>query len=720
MGCMQGRPADGQDGFDENQPLSQKEIQARIVASDVATTFSTDLVDLRYAFLSQRGYYPDSPDKANQDDFCIKTKFGGYKDRALFAVFDGHGTYGDHCANFCAEHLHNFVEKELEKYNKSGKIDVKKALKSAFIKTNEQLHRNNRIRDDLSGTTCILVLIIGKVMHIANIGDSRAIVAKQDHANKDKLNAIALSYDQTPYRKDERERVKRAGARVLTMGQIEGSAPLHEDWGDLKLGDELDEDGDPPRVWSKTENYPGTAFTRSFGDSEAEKLGVFAEPEIDVRTITPNDKFICIASDGVFEFLTNQAVVDIVKRYQDPLEANRVVVQEAYQAWLDLEVRTDDITMICVFLSGVSDVNFDPTAAEEVSHLTPRSEGARPVRRQVSRKAAQRGLVLAKGEDDNEPINLEDFVSEKTQAERDRILETLVGSFIFQHTNDDQRTIIVDAMQRIDVKAGERVIKQGDSGDRFYVVDSGEFEVRLGRTQEEIDSTGGEVVFVYRSAHGVNPSFGELALMYSKPRAASIFAVTDGILWGLDRRVFRKLLIRTNRPNLIRTLRRVEVLKVLSSNQVQRLCDMMAEVKFNTGDYIIKQYEMGDTFYIIMEGTAKVTQESMLGIEKVLLNMKENDYLESGRSSTTNREPRMLSRRRRAHVFTLGRPLSRRSSDPSLPSSIRIASGANRSLSRARSPHLRCWSAKGSSTRMNSAGCSFVRLRSRAQRLRAH
>ena len=97
--------------------------------------------------------------------------------------------------------LHNFVEKELEKYNKSGKIDVKKALKSAFIKTNEQLHRNNRIRDDLSGTTCILVLIIGKVMHIANIGDSRAIVAKQDHANKDKLNAIALSYDQTPYRK---------------------------------------------------------------------------------------------------------------------------------------------------------------------------------------------------------------------------------------------------------------------------------------------------------------------------------------------------------------------------------------------------------------------------------------------------------------------------------------------------------------------------------------
>ena len=64
---MQGRPADGQDGFDENQPLSQKEIQARIVASDVATTFSTDLVDLRYAFLSQRGYYPDCNIPARPD-----------------------------------------------------------------------------------------------------------------------------------------------------------------------------------------------------------------------------------------------------------------------------------------------------------------------------------------------------------------------------------------------------------------------------------------------------------------------------------------------------------------------------------------------------------------------------------------------------------------------------------------------------------------------------
>jgi hypothetical protein len=52
------------------------------------------------------------------------------------------------------------------------------------------------------------------------------------------------------------------------------------------IGDAIDEDGDPPRVWSTAGNYPGTAFTRSFGDSVAESIGVFAEPEILTRYIS--------------------------------------------------------------------------------------------------------------------------------------------------------------------------------------------------------------------------------------------------------------------------------------------------------------------------------------------------------------------------------------------------------------------------------------------------
>lgn len=59
-----------------------------------------------------------------------------------------------------------------------------------------------------------------------------------------------------------------------------------------------------------------------------------------------------IASDGVFEFLTNQSVADMVATYSDPLDACKKVVQESYDLWLQYEVRTDDITIICVYIGG--------------------------------------------------------------------------------------------------------------------------------------------------------------------------------------------------------------------------------------------------------------------------------------------------------------------------------------------------------------------------------
>ena len=59
--------------------------------------------------------------------------------------------------------------------------------------------------------------------------------------------------------------------------------------------------------------YPGTAFTRSIGDAAAEQIGVFAEPEMQYRLLGPNDAFMVIASDGVFEFLPSQSVVDMVR-----------------------------------------------------------------------------------------------------------------------------------------------------------------------------------------------------------------------------------------------------------------------------------------------------------------------------------------------------------------------------------------------------------------------
>ena len=116
-------------------------------------------------------------------------------------------------------------------------------------------------------------------MYISNVGDSRAILVSE--SSDGRLVTRPLSADQTPYRKDERERCKKYGARILTMDQLDGTKPNKEcDWGNLQLGEEIDEGGDPPRIWHQTLSAPGTAFTRSFGDAFAEALGVTAEPEI--------------------------------------------------------------------------------------------------------------------------------------------------------------------------------------------------------------------------------------------------------------------------------------------------------------------------------------------------------------------------------------------------------------------------------------------------------
>lgn len=124
---------------------------------------------------------------------------------------------------------------------------------------------------------------------MANVGDSRAIIGEERNS---KLIAYPLSSDQTPFRKDERERVKAAGATVANMDQMDGLEEMHENWTEANQAgdDEEDDTGDPPRVWLKQKMLPGCAFTRSIGDSIGESVGVFAEPEVLTKELCANDK----------------------------------------------------------------------------------------------------------------------------------------------------------------------------------------------------------------------------------------------------------------------------------------------------------------------------------------------------------------------------------------------------------------------------------------------
>jgi len=302
---------------------------------------------LSFGVICFRGYYPDTPYKANQDEYAVMTpvKFG-HSDKALFGVFDGHGHVGEKCARFAMSQLPPAIVATADKFTSDAAI--KASLSKTFVDVNKKLHMAADIDDTLSGTTAVVAIVTNNTLWVGNVGDSRAIIVKEEGGV---LVAKPLSTDQTPYRRDERARVRKCGARVLNMDQLEGLEAIHDDW-DMNSGDEVDEGGDPPRIWSQDGAYPGTAFTRSFGDSIAEELGVFAEPETIKYEMTPADKYLIVASDGVWEFLTNKQVVDISRKAVDPQEAACLLWKESYREWITKEVRTDDITVIVTDLSG--------------------------------------------------------------------------------------------------------------------------------------------------------------------------------------------------------------------------------------------------------------------------------------------------------------------------------------------------------------------------------
>lgn len=208
-----------------------------------------------------------------------------------------------------------------------------------------------------------------------------------------------------------------------------------------------------------------------------------------------------------------------------------------------------------------------------------------------------------------------------------RIASAISNNLLFKNLEKDQRMQVVDAMFERRVVAGEEVIAQGDEGDNFYVVDDGLFQV-------EID--GKKIVEV-----GPGGSFGELALMYNTPRAATIYAMTDGLLWAVDRVTFHRTVTNNTfrkRKQYEQWLQTVPILQSLETQEVAKIADALEPIEFEEGEEIVVQGYCGDYFYIIEEGQAIVTQEDEEGEEYELSALSTGDYF--GEMSLLTNEPR--------------------------------------------------------------------------------
>lgn len=128
------------------------------------------------------------------------------------------------------------------------------------------------------------------------------------------------------------------------------------------------------------------------------------------------------------------------------------------------------------------------------------------------------------------------IVHGKTDEQRQRLARAIKSIFLFRSVDPSDMTQILDAMFEVKVSPGDVVIRQGDDGDNFYVVERGKFQIYY-TTDDGQRQVRGE--------YEDNGSFGELALMYNQPRAATVVALTEGSLWAMDRKSFRRIVLKS-------------------------------------------------------------------------------------------------------------------------------------------------------------------------------
>ena len=314
----------------------------------------------------------------------------GDSSACLLGVLDGHGINGRYVSTFVRDHLLKDISEEVF-INANQGVDLfagtsmasKRAAEStvtAACRRADQALRTAPCDKDvqLSGSTCALAVLTPHTLLTACVGDSRVVLGRRVSADVSSagggsggggrtsksyssgLEAVALTRDHKPEDPIECTRILAANGRVAKM----------------KLGSGLEVG--PPRVFLKFSWTPGLAVSRAFGDLLAHEVGVISEPDVATRELEDGDTLLVLASDGVWEHLTNQEVIDIAAEaggYRagtpsslpssfDNAAAARAVCAAARVAWTrESAASVDDITAVVAHISHGARENVPPRLA---------------------------------------------------------------------------------------------------------------------------------------------------------------------------------------------------------------------------------------------------------------------------------------------------------------------------------------------------------------------
>ncbi|GLT68682.1 hypothetical protein SLA2020_408910 [Shorea laevis] len=277
----------------------------------------------------------------NQDCAIVWEEFGCQADMLFCGIFDGHGQWGHYVAKKVRESMPSFLlcywqeaqaslgpDIDLGSDKKNQGFNIwKHSYMMTCAAVDQELQHCRKIDSFFSGTTASTIVRQGELIYVANVGDSRAVLATT--SDDGSLVPVQLTIDFKPNLPQEIERITQCQGRVYC----------------------LDDEPGVHRVWLPNEESPGLAMSRAFGDYCIKDYGLISVPEVTQRHITSRDQFVVLATDGVWDVVSNQEAIEIVSSTPDRAKAAKHLVECAVHAWKKKRrgIAMDDISAICLF-----------------------------------------------------------------------------------------------------------------------------------------------------------------------------------------------------------------------------------------------------------------------------------------------------------------------------------------------------------------------------------
>lgn len=234
----------------------------------------------------------------------------------------------------------------------------------------------------------------------------------------------------------------------------------------------------------------------------------------------------------------------------------------------------------------------------------------------------------------NKKENFKPPVHPKTPDQYERIQAKLNLSILFSSLDAKEKKILADAMKIVEIKPNTKIIEQGKEGNELFVVDSGKLDCFKKFPNEASER--------HLLTYGPGDAFGELALMYNAPRAASIVSKENCVLFSLDRESFNHIVkdaVIKKREAYHDFLSKIKLLDSLNTQEKDKISDCLQPVHYRPGEYVIKQGDRGDKFYFIQEGKCIATQRDKdTQSDKTVYTYGPNDYF--GELALLKDEPR--------------------------------------------------------------------------------